>query len=677
MSKNNFQSFRAWSRIHGQPLSESQREMSKEMHDEWEDFYDEGVTVIYPGSFKPMTGGHLSLIETYLSHPFVNKVIVYVGTGVRNGIDQDMAFSIAQDLTSHLSNVEVEKSPYPSPILTAYKAMESAEPGNYALAASKKGDDYKRVESFTQQHEPGGKYHDKLPEGVSVYTLPVDAKPLVFKGRDDDQDRQPISASTIRRDVMEQDYDNFAAGYPQVSDGQIRKVWNTLQGVVTEAFVGTIPGGADGYEDVDPEDRYKYRVQTLEEGGGAGHMKNVWEANDLSFADLRTLIQQALSGSLENVTEKLDGQNIMLSWKDDELRAARNKGHLKNFGETSLNIEGMKEFFGGRGAIEVAFVEAMRDMQSTINKSNIDPDEIFENGKHWLNIEVLYPDTENIIPYGESQLRIHHIREIDENGDLVRVHDDQLDKLTGAIAEVQNMEEETFFIQRTNPVTIQQIENLDNISDKLISQLQWIQDKYDIDDNETIQDYIDESIKNFIAEEWDKHNFEVDVELIESLVRRWGYADKSTPINKLLKGKDPEIVKWVRETDKKIGKIIKKIISPVEKIFLQLGATVLNNLKGLAASNPSQTADKIKQKVDQAIKELNAEVNKLDDGDPERIEKISEFLGTQLERLEQAGGFDAIAPTEGIVFEFKGNLLKLTGNYGPVNQLIGYLKFGR
>ena len=53
------------------------------------------------------------------------------------------------------------------------------------------------------------------------------------------------------------------------------------------------------------------------------------------------------------------------------------------------------------------------------------------------------------------------------------------------------------------------------------------------------------------------------------------------------------------------------------------------------------------------------------------------FLKNQLKRLDKIGGFDAILPTEGIVFKYNNKLYKLTGAFAPLNQIIGYIKFGR
>ena len=203
---------------------------------EWINEMDQhgNVIVLYPGGFKPMTGGHLELIRRYAENPAVKEVRVIVGPKERNGIDQDLGVKIARELTKRFPNVKVEKSSYPSPLLTAYKEIEKMLPGRYALAASAKGDDYKRVMDFTAQHQPGGKYHPGVPEGVEIVELPIDVDPAEFingphKG-------EPISASTIRRDILDGNYENFATGYPVNDDHEIKNVWDMLRGKVTESY---------------------------------------------------------------------------------------------------------------------------------------------------------------------------------------------------------------------------------------------------------------------------------------------------------------------------------------------------------------------------------------------------------------------------------------------------------
>ncbi len=60
------------------------------------------------------------------------------------------------------------------------------------------------------------------------------------------------------------------------------------------------------------------RKELLLEGGAYGHMAHPFDDKDLTFKDLKNIITMGLGGQLnreDNVTEKLDGQNLMISWR--------------------------------------------------------------------------------------------------------------------------------------------------------------------------------------------------------------------------------------------------------------------------------------------------------------------------------------------------------------------------
>jgi len=65
---------------------------------------------IYPGSFDPVTRGHLSIIER-ASKIFDRLVVcVMVNSGKRPMFDQEERVAMIRKVTRHLSNVEVEYS---------------------------------------------------------------------------------------------------------------------------------------------------------------------------------------------------------------------------------------------------------------------------------------------------------------------------------------------------------------------------------------------------------------------------------------------------------------------------------------------------------------------------------------------------------------------------------------
>ena len=108
-------------------------------------------------------------------------------------------------------------------------------------------------------------------------------------------------------------------------------------------------------------------------------------------------------------------------------------------------------------------------------------------------------------------------------------------------------------------------------------------------------------------------------------------------------------------------------MEPFESIFLRLGAVTLKNAENFLAANPNKAVQEIRREMADLVRELQSSPN------PETIRKLE----VELKRIERLGGFDAIVPTEGIVFVYGGNTYKLTGAFAPVNQILGTLKYAR
>ena len=190
---------------------------------------DKGITVLLPGGFKPPHEGHLQLALGYEKLPNVKEVVILVGPKDRDNITVEDSVDVWELLLAGTRNIRVDVSKYPSPLLTAYKYIEDeAVPGqSYALGSSSKGNDYNRVRDFVDQHQEGGKYYK---EGVAVVELPLDnAALLYYRGRTDGNNGHPISASQTRKDLDNNDFENFKTNYPSIkSTAEIQAVYDVL-----------------------------------------------------------------------------------------------------------------------------------------------------------------------------------------------------------------------------------------------------------------------------------------------------------------------------------------------------------------------------------------------------------------------------------------------------------------
>ena len=108
--------------------------------------------------------------------------------------------------------------------------------------------------------------------------------------------------------------------------------------------------------------------QLLSEGAVAGHMNHIYDNGEMTFGELKQLLQAAVDGKLRG-TEKTDGQNVFLSFdvSAQKARAIRNKGHIKAGG---LTVDEFDDFFSAHPnqALRYSFVEALQAFEDVIKQ---------------------------------------------------------------------------------------------------------------------------------------------------------------------------------------------------------------------------------------------------------------------------------------------------------------------
>ena len=135
-------------------------------------------------------------------------------------------------------------------------------------------------------------------------------------------------------------------------------------------------------------------------------------------------------------------ENLITEAKGGELVAARNKGHLKNGGETALDAQGIISKFKGRGDISDAFSFAVKDLEKAIGRlSDKQRNKIFKNGKAWMNLEVMWPKSSNVINYDKAEIVFHGALEYDDSGNAIGELKGSARMLAGMIKQVnQNIQ---------------------------------------------------------------------------------------------------------------------------------------------------------------------------------------------------------------------------------------------
>jgi hypothetical protein len=401
----------------------------------------------------------------------------------------------------------------------------------------------------------------------------------------------------------------------------------------------------------------------INEGGAYGHMNHPFDVRmNLSFGDLKAIVNNALDGNLGVVREKTDGQALAISWKSGRLISARNKGHLANAGANAMDINGVATKFGGRGGLTDAYNFAMKDLENAIRGlSQAQKDKIFKEGKVFVNLEVIWPTSVNVIPYNQALLVFHNAVEYNEAGNPIGKVDGAESILGGMLKQINAHVQSKYTIQGPPIVKLPKTKQLSSQKGKFKGMISKLQSEFGLTDKDGVADYHQAWWENFIV------NSKKKISALEKagLVKRWAFDDKSMRVGDI---KDDKARAWAEGIDKGAKTtIMSGNLRKFEDIFLGVGAEVLSFMSSVLTAQPDKALQSMRAELESSANQI------MSGGTISQIKKLEK----ELSRLNAIGGFEKIVPSEGIVFSYKGNAYKLTGAFAPLNQILGIFKFSR
>lgn len=406
------------------------------------------------------------------------------------------------------------------------------------------------------------------------------------------------------------------------------------------------------------KDLYTYLI----EGGASGHMAHPYDYTEFTLRDLKGLIRNLFSGKIEDITEKIDGTNIQATMNQQgQVVFIRNKTDL-NSELGGMTIDDMAKKWEANPSVAKTFLTAghiITEVFEQIGPKFFNPS---DNKKLVLNCECVTEGKTNVLYYNSSQVDFHDIWVYEkndegkwENTDVTKTG---LDKIQKACEKVDNA-------QITPKLIIQVQKNSEEILVSFIKKLDRIFKDANCKEMSTVDDW---KFSRFVSyckehEEWTDWVLKSE-EGTRLLYRRWFYDDKSVNIKKICE-LYPENKNDVRAVDKKERKQwVASVMEPLDNFFIELGNSIIELCDGiLNQDSKAEIVKKLKSDLEDTVSEI--ELN----GDDEANEKMTK----QLTRLEGIG----LNATEGIVFRYKGKLMKCTGSFAALNQLLGMTKFNR
>ena len=454
------------------------------------------------------------------------------------------------------------------------------------------------------------------------------------------------------------------------------------------------------------------KKQLLSEGAVAGHMNHIYDNGEMTFGELKQLLQAAVDGKLRG-TEKTDGQNVYLSFDvaTQKARAIRNKTHILAGG---LDVEQFDDFFSTHAnqALRYSFVEALQAFEDIIVDLDKDTQlKIFGSKEDniYFNTEVMNPGTPgldeddprsrgttNVIPYDKKTLLIHavgHDKFHPKTGmSLTSKHlgEEAVDltpnyNLLERALMGKGTEDPSIFSVETHPqrklhpagqkrarkVLEPAIESINNI----------IRD-FGLNDSDTIQDLVMVQIKPIIdgfglTEDRNKLLIQRLMGLCRSLKDRTqfmpcGLKDPLTkkPLHEprptmrdITAGIPQELKDEIKQFDS--GFKYQNYTAVLSNSLYDFTNAILQDFHSSFISDNEAIIRKLQNDISTSVNKIRSSSN----------EAAKEDLKKQFSKLKDVKNINT--PSEGFVFDFNGVTYKFTGWFAPSNQILGTERYGR
>ena len=186
-------------------------------------------------------------------------------------------------------------------------------------------------------------------------------------------------------------------------------------------------------------------------------------------------------------------------------------------------------------------------------------------------------------------------------------------------------------------------------------------------DETNLDDFVLSETKDFLLKEIPELNDvewgEIGLDIVAANVSGIDRSVKITTIKKFLSS-------YAGVSDKVIAfqqnkKFRNEILKPIISLFRDLGLDTCRNIRKFLATNPTESAIKLRKKYLDAINDIKERGTDADIA----------YMESQLASLSDPSVLEDLIPTEGVTFLYKNKLYKLTGIFQVLNNICNLLKY--
>lgn len=635
------------------------------------------------GRFQPFTKGHLNMIlegeepciiyrinsskadedltkikvkGKVVKKDNIKNVIDYLnanGEGILNDTEKEV---LKRPFTNELIEKELEiikksnkklivdviyvKNAYDALADFAAKVSNGDYEPNYLMCGDDREDSYtKMIESDKPWKTVDGKEYDNVLKGS--------LKTNIGKGR-----TEGVSGTAVRSAIISKNKSQFTKIMPNGVDSMFDDFVKAF-----DDFKNTLSSTINEYnnysslkdflcESIDP-------TTYIIEGGAGGHMSHPFDYTDFTGEELLELVDSLFGGKIENIKEKLDGTNIHATMNNKgQVVFIRNKSNL-NSELGGMSIEDMADKWRDKPSVQNTFLTAGRiitEIFSKLGSKYFNPN---PETRKVINCECIIAGKTNVMPYAEDRVAFHGYKIYKKDGDKW----EEVEDVEGGVEDIYKAASHLNSARPRMNLVIKSVEQANKFAVDFKKKLEKMFSQEGLSMSASIEDWKRKRFETIKPEWLDKE--------VDKVFDRWFNDDKSFKASELKK-LYPEHYDDVK-SDKFAKSFIRDVMEPMDDLFAALGNAFIKLCDGFTNQNSHNTIiDTLKKDVEEVVELI----------DKEGSDENKELLQRQMTRLKKLGD-DAINSTEGVVFVYKGKLMKLTGSFAPLNQILGTIKFSK
>lgn len=401
--------------------------------------------------------------------------------------------------------------------------------------------------------------------------------------------------------------------------------------------------------------RQLIREMLVLENGPEAHILNFYEDLDMPLSEFKEAIRALLDAQVEDVEEKMDGQNLTFTVRNGEVETFSKGVSWAGVQRGGKKLADYEAQYADRPSVRDAFTRSYSSLQAAADGDPELTRRLFRDGGVVVESLMMLPENPNTIVYDRPTIR------------FVRAY-----PMDPALEGQVDQEAYRAFLQRASgldvPVPMGEVPILklrkvmdsEKVAADLEGQLDSLMAEAGVNDSGTMGDLIVGLVKTRLEADG------MSPDVARRVAVRLGRGEKAAFSAKDAKAVGPGV--WEKVQGMEAGPYVDEAIIPIERILQKLAVQVFRNLDFVLSSNRTESGEALRSFVRQTRDAVKGGRLIADPGQTEAIR-------VALERIGDEAAFEKAV--EGIVFRWKGKTRKLTGLFTPINKLRGFFAYGK